>query len=69
MANLDPIDRQLLAELQSDGRITNVELAQRVGLTPPRVPTRGGRLGRLLGSCQIRVRHAGHLCPAGPIAC
>ena len=35
MANLDPIDRQLLAELQSDGRITNVELAQRVGLTPP----------------------------------
>lgn len=35
MANLDPIDRQLLAELQDDGRITNVDLAQRVGLTPP----------------------------------
>jgi len=35
MANLDDIDRRLLAELQEDGRITNVELAQRVGLTPP----------------------------------
>ena len=35
MANLDEIDRRLLAELQEDGRITNVELAQRVGLTPP----------------------------------
>jgi DNA-binding Lrp family transcriptional regulator len=35
MANLDPIDRQLLAELQADGRMTNVELAARVGLTAP----------------------------------
>jgi DNA-binding Lrp family transcriptional regulator len=35
MANFDPIDRQLLAQLQDDGRITNVELAQRVGLTAP----------------------------------
>ena len=35
MANLDHIDRQLLAELQEEGRITNVELAQRVGLTAP----------------------------------
>jgi DNA-binding Lrp family transcriptional regulator len=35
MANLDPIDRRLLSELQEDGRVTNVELAQRVGLTPP----------------------------------
>lgn len=35
MANLDPIDRRLLAELQDDGRMTNVELAQRVGLTAP----------------------------------
>jgi DNA-binding Lrp family transcriptional regulator len=35
MANLDETDRKLLAELQADGRITNVELAQRVGLTPP----------------------------------
>ena len=35
MANLDQIDRQLLTELQDEGRITNVELAQRVGLTAP----------------------------------
>lgn len=32
---LDPIDRQILRELQSDGRMTNVELAARVGLTAP----------------------------------
>lgn len=35
MANLDGIDRRLLAELQAEGRVTNVELAQRVGLTAP----------------------------------
>jgi DNA-binding Lrp family transcriptional regulator len=35
MINLDHIDRRLLAELQDDGRMTNVELAQRVGLTAP----------------------------------
>jgi DNA-binding Lrp family transcriptional regulator len=35
MANLDAIDRRLLAELQKEGRITNVELASRVGLTAP----------------------------------
>jgi DNA-binding Lrp family transcriptional regulator len=32
---LDPIDRQILRELQTDGRMTNVELAGRVGLTAP----------------------------------
>ncbi|HVU82454.1 MAG TPA: Lrp/AsnC family transcriptional regulator, partial [Rhodanobacteraceae bacterium] len=35
MANLDSIDRRLLAELQREGRVTNVELAHRVGLTAP----------------------------------
>jgi DNA-binding Lrp family transcriptional regulator len=35
MANLDAIDRRLLAELQNEGRVTNVDLAQRVGLTAP----------------------------------
>ena len=35
MASLDDIDRHLLAELQDEGRMTNVELAQRVGLTAP----------------------------------
>ena len=35
MATLDSIDRRLLAELQAEGRITNVDLAGRVGLTAP----------------------------------
>jgi DNA-binding Lrp family transcriptional regulator len=35
MANLDRIDERLLATLQDEGRITNVELAHRVGLTAP----------------------------------
>ena len=32
---LDAIDRQILAELQADGRITNVELSRRVGISAP----------------------------------
>ncbi len=32
---LDPIDRKILAELQQDGRMTNVELARRVGISAP----------------------------------
>ncbi|KQR81195.1 Lrp/AsnC family transcriptional regulator [Sphingomonas sp. Leaf343] len=32
---LDRIDRQILSFLQADGRMTNVELADRVGLTAP----------------------------------
>ena len=35
MATLDSIDRHLLAELQAEGRVTNVDLARRVGLTAP----------------------------------
>ena len=35
MATLDSIDRRLLAELQDEGRVTNVDLARRVGLTAP----------------------------------
>lgn len=35
MPSMDEIDRRLLAELQDEGRITNVELAHRVGLTAP----------------------------------
>lgn len=35
MATLDKIDRQLLAELQAEGKVTNVDLASRVGLTAP----------------------------------
>lgn len=32
---LDPIDRKILAELQTDGRMTNVDLSQRVGISAP----------------------------------
>jgi DNA-binding Lrp family transcriptional regulator len=32
---LDSIDRRILAELQDDGRMTNVELARRAGISAP----------------------------------
>ncbi|GAA2684553.1 MULTISPECIES: Lrp/AsnC family transcriptional regulator [Actinoplanes] len=34
MESLDAIDRRILLELQRDGRLTNQELADRVGLSP-----------------------------------
>jgi DNA-binding Lrp family transcriptional regulator len=34
-ARLDAIDRKILKELQDDGRMTNVELASRVGISAP----------------------------------
>ncbi len=34
-SKLDEIDRAILAELQADGRMTNVELARRVGISAP----------------------------------
>ncbi len=34
-SKLDAIDRKILAELQADGRMTNVELASRVGISAP----------------------------------
>ena len=34
-SSLDSIDRVILRNLQSDGRVTNVELASRAGLTAP----------------------------------
>lgn len=41
---LDEVDIKLLRMLQKDGRITNVELAKRVGLSPPSVLQRVRRL-------------------------
>ena len=32
---LDRVDRKILAYLQNEGRITNVDLADKVGITPP----------------------------------
>lgn len=34
LKKLDRIDRKILVELQKDGRLSNVELAKRVGLSP-----------------------------------
>ena len=35
---LDDVDRQILSDLQTDGRMTNVELAKRAGISaPPRL--------------------------------
>jgi len=31
---MDAVDRQIIAELRRDGRLSNVELADRIGLTP-----------------------------------
>src|SRR3979411_2335647 len=42
--NLDEIDLKILSEIQADGRITNVELAKRVGISPPPCLRRGRAL-------------------------
>lgn len=44
--NLDRIDRNILNELQKDGRISNVELSERVGLSPTPCLERVRRLER-----------------------
>lgn len=45
-ASADKIDRRLLAELQQDGRISIVDLADRVGLSPTATTERVRRLTR-----------------------
>ena len=45
-APLDNLDRKLLRLLQQDGRISNVELAERVGLSPTATSERVKRLTR-----------------------
>lgn len=52
---LDEIDRKILAELQADGRMTNVELARRVGISAPPCLR---RLRALEESGYIRGYHA-----------
>ncbi|MEO7454515.1 MAG: Lrp/AsnC family transcriptional regulator [Fimbriimonadales bacterium] len=44
MEQFDEIDSQILEILQNEGRLTNVELASRVGLTPPPTLARVKRL-------------------------
>jgi len=43
---LDTVDRKILTLLQKEGRITNAELAHRVGLTPAPTLARVGKLER-----------------------
>lgn len=43
---LDEIDRRLLQELETDGRLTMAELGRRVNLSPPAVAERVQRLER-----------------------
>lgn len=53
--NLDDIDRRILTELQNEGRITNVELARRVGISAPPCLRRVRALER---AAYIRGYHA-----------
>jgi Lrp/AsnC family transcriptional regulator, leucine-responsive regulatory protein len=46
MADIDKIDRRILSILQGDGRIANVELADRIGLSPTSIGERLKRLQR-----------------------
>src|SRR5215471_4265036 len=46
MTDIDKIDRRILSILQGDGRIANVELAERIGLSPTSVGERLKRLQR-----------------------
>ena len=54
-AALDTIDRRILTELQDDGRMTNVELARRAGISAPPCLR---RVRRLEESGIIRGYHA-----------
>lgn len=62
-AKLDRIDLKILAELQKRGRITNVELAETVGLSPSPCLTRVKRLeqaGYITGyGAQIEMKKLG----------
>ncbi|BBC79108.1 MAG: Lrp/AsnC family transcriptional regulator [Acetobacter orientalis] len=47
MTELDAVDLRIVAELQEDGRMTNVELARRVGISAPPCLRRVRRLEEL----------------------
>lgn len=44
--NLDAVDRRIIAALQADGRLSNVDLADKVGLSPSPCLRRVNRLER-----------------------
>jgi Transcriptional regulators len=58
---LDRIDRRILSDLQADGRMTNVELAKRAGISAPPCLR---RVRALEESGLIQGYHA-HISPEG----
>ncbi|MCI4441815.1 AsnC family transcriptional regulator, partial [Tibeticola sp.] len=46
MTSIDRIDRRILQALQADGRLSNLKLAEQVGLSPTAVLARVQRLVR-----------------------
>jgi DNA-binding Lrp family transcriptional regulator len=62
--SLGAIDRRIVAELQADARLSNVQLAERVGLSPSRCLRRVKRLeqARYIESCRAALRRE----PVGP---
>src|ERR1700682_778373 len=61
VARLDAIDRQILKELQDDGRMTNVELARRVGISAPPCLRRVRALDEKLLGYEVAVFAMVHL--------
>lgn len=55
--SLDAVDRAILLQIRQSGRLTNVELARRVGLTPPTCLRRVRRLERagVIGGYRARI--------------
>src|SRR3546814_11391459 len=56
MTKIDAIGRKILQELSRDGRISNLELADRVGLSPPACLRRVQELARsgvIKGYCAV----------------
>lgn len=60
MHELDNIDREIIAVLQQEGRISNIELAERVGLSP----TPCGRRVRRLETTGVITGYAARVDPA-----
>ena len=53
--HIDRIDRKILIALQKNGKISNVELSQQVGLSPSPCLERVKRLGKLDGALGLGV--------------
>ena len=70
---LDRTDRKILSILQQDGRIANVELAERIGLSPTSIGERLKRLQRDgfiegYGARLLAVRGTQNASARGPVA-